>query len=61
MDDMPAVTYQVNFSTTRREEVIIDLPANFKGRYMDLRLSGSVAARFQLFGILPEVVTRGVF
>jgi hypothetical protein len=51
----------VNFSTTRREEVIIDLPANFKGRYMDLRLSGSVAARFQLFGILPEVVTRGVF
>jgi len=60
IDDNPAISVDATFSTVRRDEVTLDLPANFKGRYMKIKFFGNVGNRFAIYGILPEVVTRGV-
>jgi len=43
-----------------RDESVIPLPANFKGRYLDWRISGSVSKRVSVYGGIVEASARGV-
>lgn len=61
VDDVPALIHTGTFSTALRDESKFYLPAKFKGRYLDVRIFGTVSGRVAVYGATIELAPRGVF
>lgn len=61
VDGQTGLPYTETFSGANRIEKTINLPATFKGRFLDVRIFGFPEERVGVYGILPEVVKWGVF
>lgn len=60
-DDVPSLVISRSFSTARRDEFKMYLPAKFKGRFLDVRIFGTVSTRVAVYGVTIELAPRGVF
>jgi hypothetical protein len=61
VDDYPGLVAEFTVNTARRDEWATNLPGVFKGRFLQVRINGTVTQRVGIWGVAVQSSQRGNF